>query len=87
MSIWRVAGYTFWFWKKTQRTSFRSKYAEVDVAIQNDDDDDVKPEGDTIIMSFVEMESDWREHWNIACTKFKTMNRAVSGYAFSLCHQ
>ena len=34
----------------------------------------MKPEGDTIIMSFVEMESDWREHWNIACTKFKTMN-------------
>ena len=22
MSIWRVAGYTFWFWKKTQRPSF-----------------------------------------------------------------
>ena len=31
-----------------------------------EDDDDGPPEGDTIIISLVEIESDWREHWNIA---------------------
>ena len=34
--------------------------------VPKEDDDDGPPEGDTIIISLVEIESDWREHWNIA---------------------